>query len=302
MEPTSDSSDIPEPEGVAMPTEEQVSEYRRDGVVHLPGAVDEATVARMMEAVDGVIAAPSRFGGVITEPGRPGMFFQDRHLFPHRPEFEAFLHETSLAAMAAQAMGSSSVRAFYDHVFVKDPGTRENFVWHQDRPYWAVDGTQICSTWLALTPATADSSALEFVVGSHRWDRTFRPEYPALEGRPPEEVEAALWQGVADHIRSFDDVCPAFEDHPDLYDVRSFAVEPGDALLFDYRTVHRSGPNAGSVRRAAISWRWLGDDAFWAPKPGADPIVRPEDTVLEPGDPITDDAVFPVVYRAPAPD
>jgi len=275
----------------------QIDAYRRDGVVHLPAAVDGATIGRMLEAVEATMAAPSRFGGDITATGRPGRFFQDRHLFPGNETFRGFLYETPLAAMAAQATGSATVRAFYDHVFVKEPGTEEQFVWHQDRPYWAVDGTQICSTWLALTSADASSSALEFVRGSHRWDRTFRPEYPALEGRDPDEVEELLWSGVADHIRSFDDVCPDFEADPDLYDVAGFAVEPGDALLFDYRTVHRSGPNRGTGRRVAISWRWLGDDAFWAPKPGADPIVRPDDTFLEPGDPITDDDVFPVVHR-----
>ncbi len=277
-------------------TNEQVKTFERDGVVCIRSAVGPELIERMVDAVADVIAKPSRFGGNITQPGQPGMFFQDRHLFPTDPTFRAFLDETPLARFAAQATSSNNIRAFYDHIFVKDPGTQENFVWHQDRPYWPVDGTQICSTWLALTAADAESSALEFVAGSHRWDRTFRPEFPALEGRDPEEVEAALWRGVADHIRSFDDVCPAFEDHPDEYDVISFAVEPGDALLFDYRTVHRSGPNAGANRRSAISWRWLGDDAYWAPKPGADPIVKPEDTFLDPGQLITDDAVFPLVH------
>lgn len=273
-----------------------VERYRSDGVICVRQAIGPDLVARMIEAVGQVIESPSRYGGVITQPGKPGMFFQDRHLFPTNPTFRAFLDETPLAALAAQATGSEHVRAFYDHVFVKDPGTQENFVWHQDRPYWPVDGTQICSTWLALTAADAASSALEFVRGSHAWDRTFRPEFPALEGQPPEEVEAALWRGVAAHIRSFDDVCPPFEDHPDRYDVISFAVEPGDVLLFDYQTVHRSGPNSGANRRAAISWRWLGDDAFWAPTLGTDPIVKPGDTVLEPGDLITDDAVFPLIH------
>lgn len=278
--------------------DDQLAEFRRCGVIHIPGAVDGETITRMIEAVEAAIAAPSRFGGNITSPDRPGMFFQDRYLFPTNPVFRSFLYETPLAALAAMATGSSTIRAFFDHIFVKDAGTEDNFVWHQDRPYWAVDGTQICSTWLALTAADASSSALEFVAGSHRWDRTFRPEYPALEGRPPDEVEAALWHGVADHIRSFDDVCPAFEEYPDRYEILGFAVEPGDALLFDYRTVHRSGPNAGSTRRAAISWRWLGDDAVWAPKPGADPIIGKHDTVLQPGDTIDDDAVFPVVHRS----
>ncbi|MDH3680071.1 MAG: phytanoyl-CoA dioxygenase family protein [Acidimicrobiia bacterium] len=275
---------------------DDVDRFRIDGVVCVRGAVGPELVARMTAAVDAVIAEPTRFGGVITEPDKPGMFFQDRYLFPTNPTFRAFLHETPLAGLAAQATGSTTIRAFYDHIFVKDPGTEENFVWHQDRPYWPVDGSQICSTWLALTAADVESSALEFVRGSHRWDRTFRPEYPALEGRSPDEVEAALWRGLAEHIRSFDDVCPAFEEHPDIYDVVGFAVEPGDVLLFDYRTVHRSGPNSGASRRVAISWRWLGDDAIWAPKPGADPIVKPADTALRPGDLITDDDVFPIAY------
>lgn len=277
-------------------TPEQIDRFETDGVVHLPGAVEPSVIAEMTTAVDDAIAAPSRHGGSMTAPGDPGMFFQDRYLFPHNPAFADFLHRTPLAAMAAAAMDSSTIRVYFDHIFVKDAGTEDNFVWHQDRPYWAVDGTQICSTWLALTPADAASSALEFVKGSHRWDRTFRPEFPALEGRTPEEVEAALWQGIADHVRSFDEVCPAFEDEPDRYEILSFPVEPGDALLFDFRTVHRSGPNAGTNRRAAISWRWLGDDAVWAPTPGSDPIIGPDDTSLEPGDPITDDAVFPLVH------
>lgn len=281
-------------------TTAQLGTYQQDGVVHLPGAVDPATVERMLTAVDGLMETPTRFGGNMTNRGKPGRFFQDRYIFPGNAVFREFLTATPLATMAAAATGSSTVRAFYDHVFVKDPGTEENFVWHQDRPYWPVDGTQVCSTWLALTPADASSSALEFVAGSHQWGRTFRPEYPALEGRSPAEVEAVLWRGLAQHIESFDDRCPMFEEHPEFYDVISFAVEPGDALLFDFRTVHRSGPNRGTGRRAAISWRWLGDDATWAPTPGADPIVGADDTWLEPGDLITDDDVFPIVFSKTA--
>ena len=132
--------------------------------------------------------------------------------------------------------------------------------------------------------------------GSHLWNRTFKPEYPALEGLPAKEVEKALWTGVAEHIESFEESCPAFEEHPDLYEVLKFALSPGDVLLFDFRTVHRSGPNTGNRRRAAISWRWLGDDAFWAPRVGSDPIIGDKDTVLEAGDLITDNEAFPLMF------
>ena len=280
-------------------TDEQLAAFRRDGVVHVPAVIDADTVERMRGAVRRLVAAPSRHGANITPKGEPGMFFQDRHLFPHDREFEGFLFETPFAQMAAEATGSATVRGFYEQVFVKEPGTRESFAWHQDRPYWNVDGMQICSTWLALSSADVVSSSLEFVRGSHRWGKTFRPEYPGLEGRDPKEVEALLWRGLADYIESFEDVCPEFEAYPERYDVTGFAVEPGDVLLFDYRVVHRSGPNAGNARREAISWRWLGDDAVWAPKSGGDPIVLPKHTFLAPGERITDDAVFPIVYPSP---
>lgn len=270
--------------------------YREDGVVLVRGAVDPQLITRMNAAVEALMQQPSRFGANITAPGNPGMYFQDRRLFPHNAEFRSLLHDVGLAEMAATAMRSATVRAFYEHVFVKEPGTRESFVWHQDRPYWNVDGTQVCSTWVALTAASVESSSLQFVRGSHLWGRTFRPEYPGLEGRSPEELERLLWRGLAEHVRRFDDRAPAFEEHPDDYDVIGFDVTPGDVVLFDFRTVHRSGPNAGRARRAAISWRWLGDDAIWTPRTGGDPIIREEETRLRFGDPITDDVVFPPIY------
>tara|TARA_B100001250_G_scaffold411274_1_gene439554 strand:- start:640 stop:1491 length:852 start_codon:yes stop_codon:yes gene_type:complete len=275
----------------------EVATFRSDGVVHLPGAVNEALIAEILESVDQLIESPGRFGGSMTPRTATGMFFQDRYLHPTHSDFLRYANDCGLAVSAATATGSKKIHLYYEHVFVKEPGTQESFVWHQDRPYWAVDGSQICSSWLALTDANAKSSALQFVKGSHLWDRTFKPEYPALEGLSSKQVEQALWKGVAEHIDSFEDECPAFEEHPDQYEILSFEVAAGDALLFDFRTVHRSGPNDGNKRRAAISWRWLGDDAFWDPKIGADPIIRDQDTLLKPGDPITDENVFPLLHN-----
>ena len=67
------------------------------------------------------------------------------------------------------------------------------------------------------------------------------------------------------------------------YDLVGFDVEPGDALIFSAWTIHGAPGNAGPNRRAAFSTRWLGDDARWAPHPGSDPTVDPDDVPLEPG-------------------
>jgi hypothetical protein len=39
--------------------------------------------------------------------------------------------------------------------------------WHQDQPYYNVDGQQNCSMWLPVDPVGREST-LEFVAGSHR--------------------------------------------------------------------------------------------------------------------------------------
>lgn len=276
----------------------QIEAFRNDGCVLVPAAVDPTKVARVLEAVDRLQAAPSKHGANVTKGDGPGQYFLDRYLYPTHPDFEAFVTDLDLAVLAAQATDSENVRLYFDQVFVKEPGTQEQFSWHQDRPFWAVDGEQICSTWLALTAADAAGSALEFVRGSHRWGVDYRPEYPAMKGADPVEAESHLWDGIAEHLRSYDQVVVDFEDFPDTYEVVSFPVEPGDVVLFDYRVMHRSRGNTAAHRRAAVSWRWLGDDATWAPTVGSDPIITQADTHLNPGDLITDDDTFPLVFSA----
>lgn len=262
--------------------------YQRDGVIKVAGAVPAGTAAEMLEAVDRLLASPRAAGGT-------GM---DRHLHPHLPEFRAFLYGTDLPALTAQATGSDTIRAYFEQVFVKDPGTDRVFHWHQDHPFWPIEGTQVASTWVALTASSVAASALEFVLGSHRWGRTYQPYF---EGPADREALNQLWDGFGDHVLSLPDQIEAFEEHPERYTVAGFDVEPGDALLFDYRILHRSRGNGSPRRRVAVSWRWLGDDATWAPDPGTDPVISQADTWLQPGQRIIDDETFPVVYRAGAP-
>jgi ectoine hydroxylase-related dioxygenase (phytanoyl-CoA dioxygenase family) len=271
-------------------SDEDRARFRADGVIKVSGAVPPETAARMLAAVDRVLISPGAAGGT-------GM---DRHLHPHDEEFRAFLYETELASLAAQAMGSEAVRIYFDQIFVKEPETARVFHWHQDHPYWPIRGTQVASTWVALTAATVEASALEFVRGSHLWGRTYRPSPEGPGGTIDVEAMNRIWDNFGDLAATYVDEIEAFEDHPDRYDIVGFDVAPGDALLFDYRIVHRSRGNATPNRRVAVSWRWLGDDAIWAPAPGADPVIGPEHTWLQPGQRITDDAVFPLVHPARA--
>ena len=262
--------------------------FERDGVVHLPAAIGPEMVQRMTSAVDRLLADADSAG--------TGM---DRHVYPRDAEFRAFVFETGLAGLAANAMGSSTARIYFDQIFTKDGNEDRPFPWHQDHPFWPIRGDQVASTWVALTPATVEGSALEFVRGSHRWGVDYRPF--VREGQTAEELNQ-LWPNFGDHVMAFSTEIEAFEEHPERYDVVGFAVQPGDALLFDYRILHRSRGNSSDTRRVAVSYRWLGEDAIWAPTPGADPVIGPDDTFLAPGDLITDDATFPLVYSSESAD
>ena len=83
------------------------------------------------------------------------------------------------------------------------------------------------------------------------------------------------------------------------FDIMGYDVEAGDALIFSPWTVHGARENACiDKRRAALSTRWLGDDAVWFPHPGTDPTVKAEDVSVASGEAPTDDAYFPELWRA----
>lgn len=268
-------------------TADEKATFDRDGVVHLPGAIEGRWIQPMIDAADRIVATPR--DGLAPAVLAGGMA---RHLYAADDEFRTFAFESGLAPLAAQATGSDTIRLYFDQIFIKPAGSSSEFVWHQDHPYWPIGGTQVVSTWLALTAATAATSALEFVAGSHRWGATYRP----VGGDGSREHMNRMWNGFGDLAYSIPDEITDFENHPDDYEVLGFDVEPGDALLFDYRILHRSRGNPSANRRVAISWRWLGDDATWQWQTGKDPVINQDSTFLQPGDPLTDDSTFPIVY------
>ena len=73
-------------------------------------------------------------------------------------------------------MESEKINIFFDQWLIKEPGTQTKTPWHHDMTYWPVDGNQICTLWLALDTVTADSGAVEYVKGSHKWGQKFKPE------------------------------------------------------------------------------------------------------------------------------
>ncbi len=270
-------------------TAQQIKTYQQDGVLKLDQLIDDHWVERLLAVAQQQLDKPGKWAN----DGAPGQtrdrMFTDRYLWRENAVIREFIFDSACAQIAAQAMHSQSARFYFDHLLVKEPETESATPWHQDIPYWPFLGKQVCSIWVALTPATVAGSAMEFVRGSHLNDTYYKAEvFGKREDHPN-----ANWTG-----KSQAEPVPDIEANRSAFDIVGWDVKPGDAILFSSWLLHGAPGNASSnQRRVALSTRWLGDDAIWHPHEGADPTVGKDDVCVEPGLYPADDDVFPLVWQ-----
>lgn len=235
---------------------EDVGAFWRDGAFCLRGALGASWVERLRAAVEAALAKP---GPLALPHSRDRKFVSELALWSAWPEFRAYVFESGVAEIARRFLRTQKLNFFFDHLFVKEPGANAPTQWHQDLPYWPARGRQILSIWLALDPVTRASGGLEYVRGSHDWNRYFRP---VVFGETLPAVERAF--------ESLDgEVIPDIEAKRARYELLSWDLEPGDVLIHHAMTLHGAPGNTSSAtRRRGYSTRWAGDDARWDPRPG----------------------------------
>ena len=216
------------------------------------GAFSPEEIALVERGIERNLAQPSPRAIVASRPDDPGRFVEDFCNWQEIPEYEELIRGSNAAAIAGELMGSERVRLFHDHLLVKEPGTAQRTPWHQDQPYYNVEGTQACSMWLPVDPVDR-ASTLEFVAGSHLG--------PWLMPRTFMDNEAKWFpEGSLEEL-------PDIDADPERFRVVGWALEPGDAVFFHMLTLHAAGGVSGSARRRAFSIRFLGDDVRHAPRP-----------------------------------
>ena len=264
--------------------ESDVLAFQRDGAAVLRDALTPDWIEALRAGVEYNRTHPSKWSHWYTKPDESVGFWSDYVTWREVPEYERVVFESGLAGVAAELMGSATARFFHEHVLVKEPGATERTPWHHDQPYYPVDGDQSVSMWIALDPVDADAS-VRFLAGSHRWDRWFIPR---------KFIDHTPYGPESDRYEFLPDIDAMIAADPDQYPVVSFGVEPGDVVVFHYRTLHDAPGNPSSDRRRrVVSLRWIGDDAVWAERPWqVSPRYEPDGLV--PGDQL-DEARFPTV-------
>ena len=283
MQPTRDIED------------DEIETFRRDGVVALRGVLPLDWVDRLREAMQEVfdretdVSREELVTGQSTRGARSDMVGQvlarmEANVDPallaveagHTPRGRSIVETDAcswhnglrqlyvdgpLGAIAARLTDSSRVNLYSDQLFLKEPGSGVRTPWHQDQPYWLLQGTKVAVCWVPVDTVRLDSGAMGYLRGSHRWGVTYKPtDFISASGvmrLPGLEVD-----DLAD--------LPPIDADPDAYDIVRFEAEPGDVIVHDWMTVHGSAGNVSAdLLRRANSVRLAGDDVTFFHRPSS---------------------------------
>lgn len=258
-------------------TAETIAAFETDGVVVLRGLF-APWVAGVREAIEQNKRNPSWRERTYYPDDGSAPFFQDYCVWSQFAGYKALVVESPMAEVAARLMRSHTARIFHDHVLVKEPGNSIATPWHHDQPYYLVQGRQTVSFWVPVDPVPRERT-IEYVATSHQWGEGYRPiRFDGTDLYPQDDAEAV----------------PDIEGNRSTLDIRGWAMQPGDAVAFHFRTLHGAPANASSDRRRVISVRWVGDDARFVRRPGRTSPYFP-DLEYEDGSPFAGEE-FPVLY------
>jgi ectoine hydroxylase-related dioxygenase (phytanoyl-CoA dioxygenase family) len=258
-------------------------QFARDGVTCVRGVLTASEVATATRAIDAVLASPGLLAQVASGADDPGSFTEDFCRWQEIPEIEHLALRSRVPALAAALMATPEVRFYHDHVLVKEGQTRQRTPWHQDQPYYNVDGRGV-SAWIPVDHVP-EAGCLELAAGTHRGQWLMPRTFLSHEARWfPEGSLAEL---------------PDIEADRAAFDIRRFELAPGDAVFFDFLTVHGAPGFPFDYRRRVLSLRYLSAGARHAPRRWrTSPPFDGLDREITAGG-VMDHPLFPVAWAAP---
>ena len=231
-------------------TQDHIDQYQLDGVVLIRGLF-----ANQVELLRGGVAenmdTPGPYASNNDKAGESGRFFDDYCNWTRIPQFKEAIEVSPVAEVAADLMRSDKVQMFHDHVLVKEPGTSMPTPWHQDGPYYFVEGTQTVSFWSPLD--MVNEATLRCVAGSHKWEK---------------EVLPTRWTSDQGFLADEGQYMPVPDPEAEGMPILEYQMQPGDAVAFNFRTLHGARGNTRTTRRRAFSLRLVGEDARYVERPG----------------------------------
>lgn len=251
--------------------------YARDGVVHIQGALDARALADAQAAWAWSVANPGPLSSKIPTKGSSALFYQDLYNPDVLTGYQPMLEASPIPALLADLWGSRDCWFMYEQVFLKEGGESRRTPWHQDSSYLAIDGEDLAVAWITFD-ATPKADSLEFVKGSHRGQLYNGSRFDIDDDTLPTHPTSSLPR------------LPDIEGTRADWDIVSWAVAPGDLIVFHPKTLHGGGATHEGTRRRTLTLRFFGERSVYDPREGgAGPRLSAFHDRLQAGDPFRDE-------------
>jgi hypothetical protein len=235
---------------------DEIKTFQTDGVVMLPQLFNADWMQLLRDGLEENRQHPTQRARTWYRDEEGRTMFWDSQAWQGVPQYKQFVYDSPAAAIAGQLMQAKEINFFFDAVFVRDPGTPFETPWHQDEPYWSVEGYDTLTIWMPLVPVKA-KSALAFVPGSHRSDSVF---YQYNFGSLNPDGKTDVDQSDFTNVGKVD--IPDIDADPEAYNVTSWDMQPGDCVAFNSRIIHGGSGQLGKDEGLSVfTSKWVGDDA-----------------------------------------
>ena len=233
----------------------EIETYHREGVVLLKSMFDDQWIELLNCGLTKNGENPTHRARTWDRDVQGRTMFWDSQAWQGIDEYQQFIFKSPAAEIAGKLLKSKEINFFFDAVFIRSPGTQFSTPWHQDEPYWSIEGYDTCTIWMPLVPVKK-KSALAYVPGSHLNQQIFEQyNFGNLNPDGKSDVDQVDFSGIAE------DAIPDIDADPERYGVVSWDMQPGDCVAFNSRILHGgSGKLEEDEELRVFTSKWMGDD------------------------------------------
>ena len=235
-------------------TQHQISDYDQNGIVKLPGIVDDNLLEKLNQCFDWSVANPGPIA--VGKPTGENISFIDNGNPAAYEMYSDLVLESGFGHVAAELWNSKYVGFFAEEIFFKKGKSRPTY-WHQDTVYSPWGGEHWANFWIPLVSMTAEQS-IRIVRGSHKGIM-----YDGTTFNPTDPTEP-LWGEAGDFPR-LPDITSEYEANPASWDIVGFDVSPGDIVVLHPHALHAGGKSDANFQvRRNLVLRFFGDKSHYS--------------------------------------
>lgn len=235
-------------------TRDDIQRFREDGAVCLRNAISQKWIASLMRGVEANLVE-SPHSPHFRDLGGDATAFTDMWRWSAITDYAEAAHHSEAGSIAGALLGASEVNFIEEQMFHKKPGSKVATPWHHDLPYYPLTG-RMCVVWIPVTPHSA-ADCLKIVRGSQRIGRQFVPTDFRTRASWGDEKNLPPGTEILRDVASLE---------REGYEIISWDMKPGDALVFDALTVHGNTGNSSNHVTARVALRFCAEDVRYAPK------------------------------------